>query len=361
MRAFTGVTLFCFALILIYGSGCRSTSVKAEDPVLENIERTYTVKRGGRLTIVSEFGAIDIQTADQETIQVAVTKESKFRLMKASQEALADFEVAFEQTGADLRIEGAFKQGRQHWQKHLNRLKIGFRVTLPRAYNVDLETASGSISVADLAGEVRAKTSGGSLNFGKITGTVHARTSGGNIELTSCGSAVDLKTSGGSIEVVDVGGDVHAQTSGGSLRFGAIAGSISGKTSGGSIKIASCEGDVDVHTSGGSIRLQRVGGHVNARTSGGSVHATLLTQPTRDCTLRTSGGNINVTLIPDIAVDVEADTSGGRVATDFAVESAIQGKVPKNRLKGSINGGGPLLKLRTSGGNIHLESADLPL
>ena len=83
----------------------------------------------------------------------------------------------------------------------------------------------------------------------------------------------------------------------------------------------------------------------------------MTTQPQDECNLRTSGGGITLTLIPDIAVDVEAETSGGRVSTDFAVESAIQGKVPRNRLKGSINGGGPLLKLRTSGGSIRLQKA----
>ena len=75
------------------------------------------------------------------------------------------------------------------------------------------------------------------------------------------------------------------------------------------------------------------------------------------CNLRTSGGGITVTLIPDIAINVDAETSGGRVSTDFAVASIIQGKVPRNRLKGSINGGGPLLKLHTSGGNIDLQKA----
>ena len=327
----------------------------AEGPVLENIEKVYSVKAGGSLTIVSEFGAIEIQTTEQDEVKVVVTKESKFKLVKASQEVLADFDLAFEHEGSDVRIEGVFKQGREHWRKQLNRLKIRFLVTVPRQYNVDLHTSSGGVSVADLEGEVRARTSGGSLRFGNITGPVWGHTSGGSIELTACGSSVDLKTSGGSVEVVDVKGDVKAQTSGGSLRFGAVEGSIWGKTSGGSIKVASCSGEADVRTSGGSIRLQNVGGSVNARTSGGSIHAAMRVQPQRDCNLRTSGGGITLILIPDIAVDVEAETSGGYVSADFAVESVIQGKVPRNRLKGSINGGGPLLKLRTSGGNIRLQ------
>ena len=61
--------------------------------------------------------------------------------------------------------------------------------------------------------------------------------------------------------------------------------------------------------------------------------------------------------MPNIAMNLDAEITAGRITTDFAVASVIQGKVPKNRLEGSINGGGPLLKLRTSGGNIHLQKA----
>ena len=64
-----------------------------------------------------------------------------------------------------------------------------------------------------------------------------------------------------------------------------------------------------------------------------------------------------VNLMPDIAIDVDAETSGGQVSTDFVVASVIQGKIPKNRLKGNINGGGTLLKLHTSAGSIRLQKA----
>lgn len=273
---------------------------------MEKIEKAFSVKAGGSLTIVSEFGAIDIQTAEQDKVEVIVTKESKpkFKLVKVSQEILEDFEVTFEQNGADVRIDGKFKQGRKHWQKQLNQLKIHFLVTLPRQYNVDLDTSSGGISVDDLDGYVRTETSAGDLRFGKIKGTVWGRTSAGSIKLTSCDSAVDVQTSAGSIELESVSGDV------------------------------------------------------NAKTSAGSIRATMTAQPQNECSLRTSAGGITVTLIPDVTVDVDAETSAGGVSTDFAVASVIQGKLPKNRLKGSINGGGPLLKLRTSAGSIRLQKAE---
>lgn len=306
---------------------------------MEKIEKTYGVKSGGSLTVLSEFGAIEIQTAEQEKVEVVVTKESKSKLVKASQEALEDFELAFEHEGSDVHIRGAFKQGWEHWQKQLNRLKIHFLITVPQQYNIDVNTTNGGISVANLTGDVRVRTSGGSLCFEGITGEVWGH------------------TSGGSIETVNVTGDVHVRTSGGSLRLGAIQGFVSGRTSGGSIKVVDCSGGTDVRTSGGGIWLGNIGRNVTARTSGGSIQAAMATQPQSECSLRTSGGAITCTLIPDVAVDLEVKTSGGRASTDFAVESTIQGKVPKNRLEGSINGGGPLLKLRTSGGNIHLQKA----
>lgn len=357
MKASIALTTSFSVLLLFYCAGCQSTPLKAEEHIVNKIERTYNVETGGNLTIVSEFGAIDVHTAEEDKIEIVVTKESKFKLLGSAQEMLEDFELAFKHEDADVHIEGVFKRGREHWRKQLNRLKIQFLVTIPKAYNVDLDTASGSISVADLNGNVRAKTSGGSLRFGNITGTVWGRTSGGSIKLTSSGSPATLKTSGGSIEVGDVAGDIHVQTSGGNLRFGEIQGSVSGKTSGGSIKVGKCSGGVDVHTSGGNITLESVTGSVNAKTSGGSIQAALIEQLHDECSLRTSGGNITVTLIPDIAIDVDATTGGGNVSTDFTVASTIQGKVPKNRLKGSINSGGSLLKLHTSGGNIRLQKA----
>lgn len=347
---------FLSVSVLFFTIGCQ-VALTDEVHIVDKIEKAYSVDLGGSLTLVSELGAIDVQTAEGHQVDIVVTKATKPLSKSAAKDALADFDVTFTSEDTGVRIEGAFKQGREHWRRVLNRLEIRFQVTVPKDYNVDLDTAGGNIKVSDLNGTVRAHTSGGSLHFGNITGTVQGRTSGGNIKLTSSGGPATLKTSGGSIEVGDVAGDIYAQTSGGNLRFGEIQGSVSGKTSGGSIKVGKCSGGVDVHTSGGNITLESVTESVNAKTSGGSIQAALIEQLHDECSLRTSGGNITVTLIPDIAIDVDAETSGGNVSTDFTVASVIQGKVPKNRLKGSINSGGSLMKLRTSGGNIRLQKA----
>ena len=93
-------------------------------------------------------------------------------------------------------------------------------------------------------------------------------------------------------------------------------------------------------------------GGINAKTSGGSIKAYISGQPEGDCSLETAGGSVTAYIAEDVAIDVEARTSGGHVSTDVPV--IVQGKIRGNRLQGTVNGGGPLLKLRTFGGSIHL-------
>jgi len=325
--------------------------------LLGRIKRSYDVKSGGSLKIASDYGTIDVQTAHRDTIEIVIKNESKSNLDSADQSALDDFEVAFGHKGPSVVIEGRFKQGWQSLQKNrdtLDRLRIRFQVTVPQQYSVYLQTSGGRISVSDLTGEVNAHTLSGSLNFGNIKGPVWGDTAGGSIKLASCDGSVTLKTFGGSIKVGnvtgnvdlhtfggsirigDVVGDVKAQTFGGSLSFGKIQGSLWGKTFGGSIKIVECGVDTDVLTLSGSIVLDRVTGPVSAKTTVGHIVARL--------------GS-------DAAFDVDAQTGNGRVSSVFPVVLVPRGKIVKNRLKGTINGGGHLLKLDASGGNIYLQSA----
>jgi hypothetical protein len=53
------------------------------------------------------------------------------------------------------------------------------------------------------------------------------------------------------------------------------------------------------------------------------------------------------------AFNLDAETSGGGVRCDLPVDA--HGKPKSDEIKGAINGGGPLLKLESSGGGIHVQ------
>ena len=109
--------------------------------------------------------------------------------------------------------------------------------------------------------------------------------------------------------------------------------------------------NVELDTSGGSLSIEDLTGNLNANTSGGSIKLSINKQLTKDAKLTTSGGSITAYLIHDIQLDINASTSGGRVKSDFE----INGKVKKMSVKGTINGGGPKLTLKTSGGSIKIK------
>jgi hypothetical protein len=89
---------------------------------------------------------------------------------------------------------------------------------------------------------------------------------------------------------------------------------------------------------------------VDASTSGGSVSASLSAQPKEPSRLSTSGGSIQIELAASLHLDVDASASGGSVSSDFPVPTSQD----RRSLHAAINGGGPLLYLRTSGGGIHI-------
>ena len=225
-----------------------------------------------------------------------VTKDTKSRLARWSQEALADLKITFDRIDSIIYISGKFERGRSYWQRQLNELKIRFQVMVPRQYSVDLNSLQGNIIVDGLTGEVQAQTSAGN------------------------------------IFVDDVVGQVQTHTSAGNLRFKGVKGPISGRTSAGNITLEGCRGFVD------------------AKTSAGNIQVDVITQPLDNLNLRTSAGNIIGTLGSNINVEIDARTSAGNLTTDLRV----QGTVTRNRINGTINDGGPLLKLRTSAGNIRL-------
>ena len=287
--------------------------------VQDNIEKSFRVGPGGTLYVDAERGSVEVRGTNDNRVDVEIRREVRDYSGDRARRILDDYIISFDQTGDDVRITAQFKD--RTWSRERNRernkLQVRFIVTVPRKYNIDCLTKGGSITAENLDGEVKCKTSGGSLSFDDVTGNINGHTSGGSIRIGAVGGLVNVDTSGGSITIDNAGGDVTATTS------------------------------------GGGITVREVKGSINARTSGGSVKATISLQPKADCSLKTSGGSVTVYLDSDIAVSVEAHTSGGSINTDFPVK--IQGKIDRNDLKFDINGGGPELLLRTSGGSIYIK------
>jgi hypothetical protein len=293
------VVLSAFAVPAAYaGSGTR-------DEIME----TFAVKPGGTLNFDSDLANVEITTSDTDTLRAEFTREFK---VGTAQEADAlrqrvDIEMAKTDNGVKVTVRVT---GDPDW-KERRKIRVDFRIAMPRKFNLDLRTC-GSAKVGNLDGTVKAMMKGGSVQFGNVSGPVTARTDGGSVSLG------------------DVGGDVEAISNGGSVSVGHANGKVMARANGGSVSIGEATDAIDV------------------KAAGGSVAAYLSKQPRGDSKLIAEAGNVELRLPESIAINIDAACSAGRLSSDFS----LLGHRDDEHWKGTINGGGPLVMVRASAGNI---------
>ena len=243
---------------------------------------------------------------------------------------------------------------------------------------VELSTAGGGISVDDIGGSVKAHTLGGSIGVGKAGGNATLETAGGGItvgylkgdliaiteggttvDVTSTDGSVTINATGGSIVVRKCKGALDASTLGGSIEIGDIGSTAILKTAGGNIKLNSAQGRVQATTNQGNIKLSRLSQGANARTFAGGIEADFVASPASfsSSTLQTDMGDIWVALPSDLKVTVKASVelaNGHQIQSDFStLRISKDNNAPATiYADGSLNGGGAMLKVFTSGGNI---------
>jgi len=316
---------------------CLAFAATARADTQDKFTTSFQATPGGQLTVEVDRGYIEIKTTDRQSVDIEVRRKARGSKTESGK-TLKDHVVTINQDGNKIEVRAEYQGAKSlDWLRSSPQLVVSYQITIPQKFNVDLKTAGGSVKVDDLTGTVQVASSGGSLNFKKIEGSLSGHTSGGGITVAGCKGNVELKTSGGGLQLGEIEGDVDARTSGGSIR----ADKLTGKSF--------------LKSSGGGIHVSEIKGQIEALTSGGSITASLIAQPSGDCTFKTSGGGITVALDAKASVDLDAHTSGGRVSSDLPVTSIVLGGKNKNELQGKINGGGPLITAHTSGGSVSLK------
>jgi TonB family protein len=249
-----------------------------------------------------------------------------------------------------------------------------FRNAAQGRSSAKLSTQGGHIQVQDVAGNLDAFTAGGHIVAGNISGDAVLRSGGGHIRAGQINGRARLETDGGNITLKQAGSFVSVRTGGGQIDFGEVRGSVRAQTGGGGIRIITVSGPMEVESNGGSICLTRVAGAVQAATAGGTIQAWInpdastsggkvsLPGPSQ---LSSGAGDIIVFLPRNLAANIDAMVENGglsRIDADPALLLNIQPVGNRNagpvRATGALNGGGEVLKLRTTVGRIRLQFLD---
>ena len=185
---------------------------------------------------------------------------------------------------------------------------------------------------------------------------VRTHSGSGDQTLEGTKGSADITTGSGDVKMRGVTGQIHLQTGSGDVRAQEIAGSVKGQTGSGNIEVAEVgAGDIDLHTGSGNIISHGVQGGFRGETGSGDVTAEGSQSGTWD--IRTGSGNVHVRLPASAAFDADISSSSGSVNVNSPIEMTVQGRIgdAHKSIHGKVRGGGPLLRVHTGSGDIHIE------
>ena len=133
------------------------------------------------------------------------------------------------------------------------------------------------------------------------------------------------------------------------------------ETDGGSVRLSSARGPVTVKTGGGSVELYNLSRGAQVETGAGPITVEFIgTKGFTDSFLHTASGDVTVCFSSSMPVTIHAQSdmaSGQGIWSDFpGLNITKQGggnMLPTSMFaEGSLNGGGPALRIRTTIGQV---------
>ncbi len=287
------------------------------------LEKQFDLAAGNRFELRSQLGSVTVRGVEGQRASILVTSDRD--------DVDRRYDIRFEQPAGRLVMSVVHKGGGPgRWFGNGGKAHIA--VDLPKGTAVDLDASGGGIELSGLEAAVRARSSGGSVKVAGVRGEVSLSSSGGPVEARDVHGPTRLTSSGGGITAQAIDGTLFVDTSGGPASIDTVSGELTASSSGGGVQVAGAAGRVKAGSSGGPVRV----GFAAGNSSGGEISS--------------SGGGVTVTLDPAARLDVDAESTGGPVRADLSV--TVQGVVGGDKLRGRLNGGGALLKLRSSAGGI---------
>jgi len=361
-------------------------------------ETTGTLSGCKNLRVKVDMGSVVVRGGSQQQVDYVVHTKSR---TGSEQEARRQFE-AYKIT-AWVKGDTAWIVG--DWQgksSHSNHISGEFKINIPRDMAmVKIETGGGNIDASGVSGKLEAESGGGSMRFDDIGAGLSAESGGGSISVGSITGDTGLHTGGGSIQVRQANGKIVAETGGGSVDIAGTAQGAIIETGGGSIRIRQCNGKLKASTGGGTVETGDVDGPADIETGGGNIKLASAKGPVRvetggggielwgvpsarvetgagpivvklvntggerhDSELETSNGDITLYIAQDVAVNVLANieiANGHKITSDFPeihVHSEGDWGSKTASAEGKLNGGGPVVKVRTTTGDICIKRAN---
>jgi hypothetical protein len=282
-------------LVLLVLPAC-SLDLHAE-PFVEREELSYKVQAKPDVVLITFDGSIEVTSWDRNEIAVTVERRA------ATAEMAKRLRVQAQQDGNRVRLEVLKPEDGFEMNLGVSR-SVSFKVSLPRASDVEARSGDGSIRINGVTGRISLRSGDGSITGTTLSGDLAAHTGDGSISLSSISGRVSVDTGDGSVSVVGAMKALHARTGDGSIE----------------------------------------------------VRAAAESRADEDWDITTGDGGVTVELPARFDADVDARTGDGHISVE-GLQLISEGQTDRDEVRGRLGSGGKMLRVRTGDGSIRLRRA----
>jgi hypothetical protein len=140
-------------------------------------------------------------------------------------------------------------------------------------------------------------------------------------------------------------GNIRADGLHGQTRLVTHDGNIDGEGFEGALEATSGDGNIRVRGKFSGLNLRSGDGNIDAEVAAGSHMAT-------GWMVHTGDGGVTLRLPDGFAANLDAHTGDGHITVDLPLTT--DGGIHEDSVSGKLNGGGPVLTVRTGDGSVHL-------
>ncbi|SHK78771.1 DUF4097 family beta strand repeat-containing protein [Rhodothermus profundi] len=268
--------------------------------ITDVVKRAFKVAPGGYLELKMDRGHLEITTTRESAIYVEVIRTLQTERREEAKRLLEEHQLTFKQEGETVYIKSQlFEADSWHfWKRKRSRIRVEMRIRVPQQFNVTFSTGAGNVEIRGLAGRIEGETGAGNVRLRNLQGTVQISTGAGNVEVTEL------------------------------------------------------MGHLEAETGAGNITVKGLQGSAEVETGAGNITAEFVAPPEADSRFESGAGNVTVFVPANAGFELDASTGIGSVSTDFKVR--VDRDWMSAEARGTINGGGPTLRLEAGLGNVSI-------
>jgi|KBSSwiStaDraftv2_1062776.scaffolds.fasta_scaffold06582_7 hypothetical protein len=261
--------------------------------------REFTVAHQPTIRIDTDDASVKVHSWNDSKVRAVIKyRKTTGGLVLGRQGPRVELNQAGDAVSIVARIEGSVTVA------FFDNSRLDVEVWLPRESDLVVSTEDGPVRIEDVAGHLDFRTQDGPLIGRGLRGEIRARSQDGNVQLDDVDGSLSLATQ-----------DATSEISG---RFDRL-------------DVASADGGIEIDVRPGS-KLREA------------------------WSVRSQDGSIHLRIPNHLAATIDARTRDGNLSIDLPV--LVQGSIRHNELVGDLNGGGPILKLRSSDGSIRVTTIE---